>query len=392
MFPLSPFLRILEQDGFRLTIQDYDRIAVVLATDGDWTLQRLRSVLRTLLARNREQQDIFERRFDAFFTDLADAPTGKLVVDFDLIKGELEQLRVGKPSRISYQISRSVFLQQPKLEKKYPWLRIGFFFSLIFAACLVIFWPNPLQENEVKGLEPTADINNLSSYAIQLRRPVIASRELTPITGNDTWKQSALIVGILFLLCCAYAWYLYKAQKVPKDKPAYWDKDDPTLPRLFPLDRVGGKPAPRLDQETLAHLADCLGYFQGDRPHCEPDIPRSLIATIDNGGLPNLIFSRRKGLRRLIILINQADPEALRLNPIADELEKGMERLGVQLLVGRYLQDPAVLFPEDGRARFLADYEAGRNGYLLLIFSSTSELNANRQTLEALARWPYMAW
>ncbi|CAK8720621.1 hypothetical protein GKODMF_12210 [Candidatus Electrothrix gigas] len=155
---------------------------------------------------------------------------------------------------------------------------------------------------------------------------------------------------------------------------------------------MGGKPAPRLDQETLAYLADCLGYFQGDRPHREPDIPRSLIATIDNGGLPNLIFSRRKELRRLIILINQADPEALRLNPIADELEKGMERLGVQLLVGRYLQDPAVFFPEDGRVRFLADYEAGRNGYLLLIFSSTSELNANRQTLEALARWPYMAW
>lgn len=393
MFPLAPFLRTLEQDGFRLTIQDYDRIAMVLATDGDWTLQRLRSVLRTLLARNREQQDIFERRFDAFFADLADAPAGKLVVDLDLIKEELEQLSPGKPRRFSRPLSKSVFLQQQATsEKKYPWLRIGFFLSLIFAACLVIFWPNPLQENEVKGLEPTADINNLPSYVIQLRRPIIASRELTPITGNDTWKQSALIVGILFLLCCAYTWYLYKAQKVPKDKPAYWKKDDPTLPRLFPLDRVGEKPAPRLDQETLAHLADCLGYFHGDRPHREPDIPRSLIATIDNGGLPNLIFSRRKELRRLIILINQADPEALLLNPITDELGQGMERLGVQLLIGRYLQDPAVFFPEDGRVRFLADYEAERNGYLLLIFSSTSELSANRQTLEALARWPHIAW
>ncbi|MCW5212766.1 formylglycine-generating enzyme family protein, partial [Desulfobulbus sp. TB] len=78
--------------------------------------------------------------------------------------------------------------------------------------------------------------------------------------------------------------------------------------------------------------------------------------------------------------------------PIADELGQGMERLGVQLLVGRYYNDPAVFFPEDGRARFLADYETGRNGYLLLIFSSTSELSANRQTLEALARWPHMAW
>ncbi|CAK8720616.1 hypothetical protein GKODMF_12205 [Candidatus Electrothrix gigas] len=78
MFPLSPFLRILEQDGFRLTIRDYDRIAMVLATDGDWTLQRLRSVLRTLLARNREQQDIFERRFDTFFADFADVQPVKV--------------------------------------------------------------------------------------------------------------------------------------------------------------------------------------------------------------------------------------------------------------------------------------------------------------------------
>jgi hypothetical protein len=408
-FPLAAFFRILEQDDFRLTIQDYDRIAVVLATDGDWTLQRLRSVLRTLLARNRDQQDIFERRFAVFFADIAETPAGKVAINLDLIKEELEQLRSDRAGR-----HRGLPLRRfPKtgkvsgapLPERTPWFPGGFFLTLLLILLIgcAVFWPDSLQEemvipdepvplkSEVQGPEPTTDLDNLPRYVVQPRRPVIASRELTPVTGSDTWQQSALIAGILFFLCCAYAWYLYRAQKVPRDKTASWD-DDPILPRLFPLDRVGGKPASRLDQEILSHFADCLGYFQGDQPYREPDIPRSLIATIDNGGLPNLIFPRRKELRRLIILINQADPEALRLNPIADELAKGMERLGVQLLVGRYLQDPAVFFPEDGRARFLADYETGRNGYLLLIFSGTGELSAKRETLESLTRWPHMAW
>ncbi|CAK8725495.1 hypothetical protein KKHLCK_16865 [Candidatus Electrothrix laxa] len=181
---------------------------------------------------------------------------------------------------------------------------------------------------------------------------------------------------------------------MPKDKPAYWKRDDPTLPRLFPLDRVGGKPAPRLDRETLAHLADCLGYFQGDRPDREPDIPSSVLATVDNGGLPSLIFSLRKELRRLIILVNHADPEALRLNPLADELCTGMERLGVRLLLGRYYNDPAIFFPQDRRPRLLADYESERNGYLLLIFSRDGAVDGDRygHTLEELARWPHIAW
>ncbi|MCI5150974.1 MAG: hypothetical protein D3916_16590, partial [Candidatus Electrothrix sp. MAN1_4] len=242
MFPLSPFLQALEQDGFRLTIRDYDRIAMVLATggpNGDWTLQRLRSALRTLLARNREQQDLFERRFDAFFA--AEAVDGLVLErspDFDAIKVELEQLRGGRSGR-----HRGLHLQRfpktrngsetPLTEKKHLWLRMGFFLCIFLSFLAVTLWPDQLQEdvalpdapapqqNEIQASEPTADIYNLPRYVVQPRRPVIASRETSPVTGNDSWQQSALIAGILFLLCCAYAWYLYKAQKVPKDKTAH---------------------------------------------------------------------------------------------------------------------------------------------------------------------------
>ncbi|RWX50668.1 hypothetical protein VU01_12821 [Candidatus Electrothrix marina] len=274
----------------------------------------------------------------------------------------------------------------------------------LLSVLAVILWPVPLYEQDIpleaqstaeEVVEPEAgtDLDNLPRFIVSPRRPFIASRESTPLVGDQTWKKSVLIAGILFLFCCAYAWYLYQAQKVPKDEPAHWD-DDPTLPRLFPLDRVGGKPAPRLDRETLAHLADCLGYFQGDLLGREPDILRSVAATAEHAGLPVLVFPQKKQLRRLIILVNHTDSEALRLNPLAEELRVGMAGLGVQLLCGRYYDDPAVFYPEDGRPRFLVDYESERNGYLLLIFSSHGEVDRERHghTLEGLARWPHIAW
>ncbi|MCW5201490.1 hypothetical protein VU12_00940, partial [Desulfobulbus sp. US4] len=404
MFPLASFLHVLEEDGFRLTVRDYDRIALVLATDGDWTLARLRSVLRTLLARNRDQQDLFERRFDEFFAELPEAPLAGLTVDPDIISRKLEQLRPGKRQVFPRRPPNVAHPQPRRTEKKQAWFRIGLLLCALLSVLAVILWPAPLYEQDIpleaqrtaeEVIEPEVgnDLDNLPRFIVSPRRPVIASRESTPLVGDQAWKKSVLIAGILLLLCLAYAWYLYQAQKVPKDKPAHW-KNDPALPRLFPLDRVGGKPAPRLDRETLAHLADCLGYFQGELLGREPDILRSVAATAEHAGLPVLIFPQKKQLRRLIILVNHTDSEALRLNPLAEELRAGMAGLGVQLLCGRYYDDPAVFYPEDGRPRFLVDYESERNGYLLLIFSSHGEVDRERHghTLEGLARWPHIAW
>ncbi|XCN73455.1 MAG: caspase family protein [Candidatus Electrothrix aestuarii] len=411
MFPLAAFLRILEQDGFRLTVRDYDRIALVLATDGEWTLARLRSVLRTLLVRNEEQQELFARRFTDFFAELPEATFAGTEIDaainLDAIRSELELLRPGRhrglPLRYVAKTGNDIF-GKPLTEKRHAWLRLGLFLCILLSVLVVIFLPSPLQEDvvlpetsapqetKVQQPEPTADINNLPRYVVQPRRPVIASRELTPLAGNDAWKQTAGIAAGIFLLCLLYGLYLYRAQRVPKDEPAFWKKDDPTLPRLFPLDRVGGKPASRIDRETLSHLADCLGYFQSDRPGREPDILRSVAATAEHAGLPSMVFPQKKELRRVIILVNQSNPEALRLNPLAGELRAGLTRLGVQLVFGRYYDDPAIFYPEDGRMRFLADYEAGRNGYLLLIFSAQVDRKRYGHTLEELARWPYLAW
>ncbi|CAK8725493.1 hypothetical protein KKHLCK_16860 [Candidatus Electrothrix laxa] len=201
MFPLTSFLHVLEGDGFRLTVRDYDRIALVLATSGDWTLVRLRSVLCALLARNEDQRDLFERRFDEFFADLPEASPFTAAVDFNAVSKELGQLRSGRHRGLPLQhLSKTgrVFFGKSLTEKKPAWFRSGFFLSLILAVCLVIFWSDQLQEDvalpeapssqetKVERPESAADIDNLPRYVVQPRRPVIASREKTPVLGNDS--------------------------------------------------------------------------------------------------------------------------------------------------------------------------------------------------------------
>src|SRR5205085_6247071 len=73
-FPLAPFLVALSADGIHVTISDYDRISRVLCTGGEWTTRRLRDMLLALLVQNADQEELFLRRFDAFFSQAPDEP------------------------------------------------------------------------------------------------------------------------------------------------------------------------------------------------------------------------------------------------------------------------------------------------------------------------------
>ncbi|MCI5146968.1 MAG: hypothetical protein D3923_15960, partial [Candidatus Electrothrix sp. AR3] len=244
MFPLAPFLRILEQDGFRLTLREYDRIALVLATENDWSLTRLRSVLLTLLAKNEDERDRFDRRFSEFFAELPEEEATLRAIDLERIKAELEQLRAGPVPFLDGSRGRRE-QSYPAKKGKQPW--VGWMLSFCLFILLSI-WPGPLQEERAKvdpaqikeTVEPVAagqDLKKLPLYRISPRQPVIASRELSPVVGNPAWQQTAWLALALFLLCLGYALYLYQAQKVPRDQPVFWPRDVSHLPRLFPLDK-----------------------------------------------------------------------------------------------------------------------------------------------------------
>ncbi|MCP4700099.1 MAG: SUMF1/EgtB/PvdO family nonheme iron enzyme [Gammaproteobacteria bacterium] len=237
---------------------------------------------------------------------------------------------------------------------------------------------------------PNQDLYALPPYPVSARVPIIQEIKKTPIQGGDAWQNPALLAAVFLLLALGYGAYLWKAKQTPRDKAPEWRKD---LPRHFPMEKIGGAPGPRLDGETLAHLADCMGYFRSEQTGKRPDIDASVLATVAHGGIASLVFHRRKQLRHLIILVDGLAAEACRFNPVAEELREGMTRLGVSLLYGHFFGDPAIFHTVDGRTFYLEDLETERNAWLLLIFADGLHMPQNFcHTLESLARWPQAAW
>ncbi|MCP5087521.1 MAG: choice-of-anchor D domain-containing protein, partial [Rhodobacteraceae bacterium] len=118
MFPLQAFLTSLKADGFRITMRDYQRIAAVLRTGEVWTLPRLRDTLLVLLAKDVEQQEIFERRFRQFFK--ADLQEEKILpaIDIQKVLAELQQL-----AHIKREQKQREEEQKEQEEKKQPPLK-----------------------------------------------------------------------------------------------------------------------------------------------------------------------------------------------------------------------------------------------------------------------------
>ena len=218
--------------------------------------------------------------------------------------------------------------------------------------------------------------------------PYVKDIEYVPISTN--WQRLTAFAVFFLLAALGYAIYLWRSRKIPEDRAALWDKDKP---RFFPLGSIGGEPAPRLCDETLNQLADCMGYFKSAQSSRVLNVLASIEATLRSGGIPMLEFHTRKRIRSLLIL-EDAFAEATAWNPIARELARGMRQRGVPVLFGRFNGSPGQFKTEDGSVYYLEDLEDHRRGYLLLIFTDGKGLYRHESTfaLEALTRWPMVAW
>lgn len=92
-FPFSPFLASLASDGIRLTVHDYEQLTVILQTRCNWSVDRLKNVLTTLLAKNEDQQEIILRRFDRFFAKEIEADNRQLAIDIRQVINDLKAIQ-----------------------------------------------------------------------------------------------------------------------------------------------------------------------------------------------------------------------------------------------------------------------------------------------------------
>ncbi|WP_420645044.1 hypothetical protein [Candidatus Leptofilum sp.] len=204
------------------------------------------------------------------------------------------------------------------------------------------------------------------------------------------WQTYFGLAGFFLSATLLCGFYLWRKYFVPKDEVPIWDENGP---RHFPLGSIGGEPPPWLDDETLDYLADTMGYFQTRWHGRNLDVPASINATLQQGGLPDLVFQRRHEIRSMLIL-EDLYAEATEWNRIPEELAAGMRRRGIPVIYGTFAGAPNTFTTDDGSSYHLEDFEDERRGILLLLFTDGKTFYGEDQgfALEALARWPMAAW
>ena len=205
------------------------------------------------------------------------------------------------------------------------------------------------------------------------------------------WISDAALALLCLLLAIGYSIHLHRSRKIPEDEPAGFDED---APRHFPLSRIGGERASMLTDDLLGHLADSMGYFRSEQADRSIDVSASVAATVNNFGIPQIIFSRRKQTRALLVLEDRFS-ESAAWNTVVPELVRGMEQRGVPVIHGRFECSPDPFRTRDGLVH-LEDLEDQRQGFLVLIFTEAQDTPTTGMrsgfALERLARWPMKAW
>ncbi len=220
--------------------------------------------------------------------------------------------------------------------------------------------------------------------------PYVKDIKYDKLERPTIWMKYAGISVVILFITLIYAIYLRRLKKGPQDNVPDWDRN---APMYFNPGSIGGKPLPRLDEAFLSDLADSMGYFKGKQAGKVLNVPASIKATVRQGGIPACDFFRRSQIRTLLIL-EDANAEALEWNTVSRELAMGMIRYGVPVIYGQFRGSPEKFRTKHGSVYDLDDLEDQRNGILMLIFTDGKVFHGHKNAfaLEAIARWPMTAW
>lgn len=412
-FPLTPFFIILEANGIRVGLDDYDRVLRALQAGGLWNIARLRGTLLALLVQHSDQEATFLRHFDSFFSPTLEVEA-LTTVQLKLIWKELEGLASGKdaaPSQppLSERAQHNEESDQIRKHKlhfhpRWPSNQREYFYAVVLALGLIsivaltyrLFRQRDSQPNSTATVSPqspslTASTSNPTPAGTN--NAATPTPIVPPVPNKSTWYEwrywTGIVLGFLPLLF-GYGIFLLRIGKNESEAPLSWDPD---APRYLPLNKIGGQPAPHLDSAILDELADALSYFQSRQPGKHLDLRASVEAVARHSGLPQLVFRKRKELRRIYVL-EDAFAEPLAWNPISQELAEGLRERGVQVTYGRFEGSPAHFKDDNGAVVLIEDLDDNRGDYLVLFFSDGKWLSPRRDAfvLESLAHWPFVAW
>jgi hypothetical protein len=401
-FPLAPFLASLDSDRIRVTLADYHRITTALRAGGSWNLGRLRGVLVALLAQNPDEETLIRQRFDSFFDCDLNADSSFTAADLEsalaeLMEASAEPQKDKSPSEITEAPPRyepPVDVWTPRRKPRFSRRQKQFLLALISALVLLgacAYWTYPSwrgwltpSEQGATGVGTTTRGTTTAQEQFSLTANADPPRQL-PSEGS-WWDYAGVGILTAALLLLAVLLYRLLAHREPDEGPAF----DPEAPQHFRRGDIGGRPVPRLDDETLSQLADSLGFFRSELPGKRLDVVAS-VKTLIKTGLPSFVYHKRKSLRTVLVM-EDAFAEPLAWTTVPQELAEGLAKRGVPVVYGMFRGIPSTFYVE-GHTLWLDDLDNNRRDYLLLLFSDGKGISRRDElTLEALSRWPMAAW
>lgn len=384
------FLLRLRTQGISTYASDYRRMRIALSTGGKWTISRLREVLRVLLVRDVEQEEIFDRCFAECFGNDTKGVNKKIVV-----------------SKILAELQSIVNLTEPEPVQETP----------IFPDRTSqpmgknqSFFVKPVQETSiplVQTLQPVSkkrrvflNIGKLQYWLILLLVVgvalflVLRRQSLSNILSivQQSWPVILLVLLSVVLMIMkrklfALVWKRFR--ELTMSKPRLRSLSDFIGQREFIL-KVPLEPL--CSNEFLDEFADNLGYFLSEENDELLDVGESVEKTCKQG-IAELIFERKRKTRHVLILTDLG-VHNLPIYDLPKELAVGLEQRGIPVKYGYFYDSPEHFKIFNDKEYELADLDDDRDGYLVLIFSDGHGVHRDqhRLLLEDMSHWPLLAW
>jgi hypothetical protein len=265
---------------------------------------------------------------------------------------------------------------------------ISFEQSLVFGVILllagiIIVSLTPKQPNVKEQSSPV--VSAMPGIPLPTASPTPTPVKETATCQGPTCKTFAIsILGMIFLYC----FYLDGLMILPKDKPRAWN---PSGPKHFPLEHIGGKPTPHLSPANLNELAESLRFYESQEIDNLLDIDASVEETGCKGGLTTFIYQKKKNIP-VVVIIEDAYAEPTTWNSVPRELAEGLRRRGIEVLYGKFFEFPLRLYASN-HMTYRLDWLKEQNNLLLFYFSDSKCFdNDNAYTLKLLSQWQNVAW
>lgn len=334
--PFAAFLDELRRRGIHLGVKQYQDLAELCIRFGAWPgcdTHVMAQALGALLGNDREQaleieRLFFERHAEAFQFSPPDRYHGRR-------HPGLEQSVAAREAARAHQSSAP---------RRY---RLVVALAIVMVSCGVLALLALREGHRLlvrRGLPPSrnelspsvagssqADVRLSPAMTIDgelmIRRPL--SPKPDPVRINHRIRRT--LYGIFPSLLIGIGLYLLRRSKqIERFRQSYWNQRRAALPGPVDFCLRLGDLRPPLNRDDLDDMATVLGR-SNDRPaYHELDGAKSVLATLERGLLPTLVFSYQAAARHLVVLCDVSREMRIYAGKV-DALVNGLLRRGVRL-------------------------------------------------------------